>query len=327
VALGSLVVLWQGGRQVAAGTLPLEDLLAYLLYLGFFYGPITEINGLVDSIEQTKASAGKVFDIIEQEPTVVEHAKARSADSLSGTIEFRKVMFSYTPGQPVLTEVSFHVEPGEMIALVGPSGAGKSTLTSLIPRFYDVDSGQVLVGGYDVRDLTLESLRNQIGMVLQDTFLFNGTVYENIAYGRLGATREEVLAASRLARCHDFVSTFKDGYDTVVGERGTRLSGGQKQRVAIARAILKRAPILILDEATSSVDTQSEELIQQGLDQLIAGRTTIVIAHRLSTVRRANRILFILEGKIVESGTHKELLAAQGPYSRLYRSQCMSPRI
>jgi subfamily B ATP-binding cassette protein MsbA len=271
--------------------------------------------------QQAMAAGERVFEILDTPLEVAEKPDARPLPALEGDIRFEGVSFAYGKERPLLAGIDLHAPPGQTVAIVGPSGSGKTTIVNLVPRFYDVTTGRVLVDGIDVRDATLSSLRSQIGMVLQETFLFNMTIRENIRYGRSSATDAEVEAAARAAHAHDFVVGLPEGYDTMCGERGVRLSGGQRQRVAIARAILVDPRILILDEATSSVDTRTDFLIQQALDRLMHGRTTIVIAHRMSTIQRADQIVVVSAGRIVDRGTHNELLRRSGVYQHLYEIQ------
>ncbi|SFQ30782.1 ABC transporter ATP-binding protein [Caldicoprobacter faecalis] len=325
--LGTVIVIFFGGRLALANQLALEDLVAFLLYLNTFYQPITSFGMINEGIQHALASAERVFEILNEEPEIKDDPDAIKVDRVKGKIEFRNVSFRYVDDVPVLKNVSFKVNPGEMIALVGPTGVGKTTIANLIPRFYDPDSGQILIDDIDIRKIKLSSLRKQISMVSQDVFLFNGTVKENILYGRPDATDEEVIAAAKAANAHDFIMELPEGYNTRVGERGVKLSGGQKQRISIARALLKDAPILILDEATSSVDTQTEKLIQEALENLMKNRTTIVIAHRLSTIRDADQIIVLKDGEIVEAGRHNELLKKGGLYSQLCKAQSTSEEL
>nr|MBO2493630.1 ABC transporter ATP-binding protein [Clostridia bacterium] len=319
--LGTVIVIFFGGRLALSNQLALEDLVAFLLYLNSFYQPITSFGMINEGIQHALASAERVFEILNEEPEIKDAPDAIQVDRVKGKIEFRNVSFRYVDDVPVLKNVSFKVNPGEMVALVGPTGVGKTTIANLIPRFYDPDAGQILIDDVDIRKIKLSSLRKQISMVSQDVFLFNGTVKENILYGRPDATDEEVIAAAKAANAHEFIMELPEGYDTRVGERGVKLSGGQKQRISIARALLKDAPILILDEATSSVDTQTEKQIQEALENLMKNRTTIVIAHRLSTIRNADQIIVLQDGEIIEVGKHDELLRAGGLYSQLCKAQ------
>jgi len=286
-----------------------------------FYQPVTTLGEINHRLQHAATSAERVFEVLDATPEVPEAPGAIRLPSIKGDVEFRDVRFGYEPGRYALDGISFRVQPGEMIGLVGPSGAGKSTLVHLICRFYDVDSGQILIDGHDIRDLSLRSLREQIGVVLQEPFLFHGTITANIAYAKPNASPEEVVAAARAANAHDFIMALSDGYDTVIGERGQTLSGGERQRVSIARAILRNPRILILDEATASVDTETEVQIQRAIERLVENRTTFAIAHRLSTLRKAHRLIVLEQGKLVEIGPHDELIRSGGLYSRLCHMQ------
>ncbi len=319
---GVIVVIFFGGRMALAGTLPVADLVTFFLYLELFYQPVRQLSAAWEQLQEAVAGAERVTELLDETPDV---ADAEDAITLSGrargNVRFENVSFSYLEDRPVFENIDIEVPAGSMLALVGATGAGKTTLASLIPRFYDVGGGRITLDGHDVRALTLESLRNQISIVLQDVFLFHGTVRDNISFGREGATDEEVREAARVANAEAFIESLPQGYDTLIGERGVKLSGGQKQRLAIARAVLRDAPILILDEATSAVDTQTERLIQEALERLMVGRTTIVIAHRLSTVRKADQIVVLGGGSVAERGTHHELVRTGGAYAHLAREQ------
>ncbi len=320
VVVGGLEVL---RNQPLFGTaaITLGLVFAFLLYVQRFNMPIQQIAVMWTNIQSAIAGGERIFGLLDVTPDIVDKPGAITMPPIQGRVEFRDAKAEYKQGVPVLQGVSFMAEPGQMIAIVGPTGAGKTTIINLIPRFYDVSSGSVTIDGHDVRDVTAASLRSQIGIVLQDSFLFSDTVMNNIRYGRLGATDEEVIAAAKLASADSFIERLPDGYQTVLGERGSGLSQGQRQLISIARAALANPRILILDEATSSVDTRTERLIQRAFDQLLEGRTSFVIAHRLSTIRHADQVLMLKDGQIVERGTHEELLAQQGAYYELYMSQ------
>jgi ATP-binding cassette subfamily B protein len=319
----SLFLVWYfGAFQVWLGELTIGGLIMYVGYMGLVYGPLQLLTRLNDWLTRALTAAARVFEVLDTEPDVVDRSTSRSLPAATGRIELRDIVFGYEKHSPVLKHVSVTIEPGEMIGLVGHSGAGKSTLVNLIGRFYDVDEGQILLDGVDVRDIRVEDVRRQLGFVLQNTFLFNGTVHENLAYARPDATRTAVIEAAVAANAHDFIMKLPDAYDTIVGERGSRLSSGEQQRISIARALLLDPKILILDEATSSVDTETEAKIQAALDKLIKGRTTIAIAHRLSTLRHADRLLVIRDGEVAEMGTHDDLMHREdGVYRRLVTIQ------
>ncbi len=319
-------LLWYTGHQVIDGTLGIGTLTGFLLYGVAIGASLGSIASLYGQFREGTGAIERVFEIIDTRPTILDAPDARPLGRVAGRIELDGVSFEYLPGRPVVREVSLTVPAGETLALVGPSGSGKTTLVGLIPRLWEVTAGTIRVDGIDIRDVTVDSLRGQIGLVAQEATLFGGTVRENILYGRLDASDDEMVAAAVAANAHDFISVLPDGYDTVVGDRGMRLSGGQRQRVAIARAILKDPPILLLDEATSSLDNESERLVQEALDRLKVGRTTIIVAHRLSTIRAADRIAVLDDGWLVELGTQDELLARDGLYARLHRTQFSQPR-
>lgn len=321
-AFGIASVVWYGGSSVIAGTRTPGDFFAFMTAMFLMYQPFKNLTRTYTMLHQGLAGAERVFEILDEVPSIADKPGARPATPLTRAVEFHDVSFSYGT-DPVLSHVNLAIRAGEMVALVGMSGAGKSTLADLIPRFYDVSSGRITLDGVDIRDLTLESLRAQVGIVAQHTFLFNDTVRNNIAYGDPERSMDDIIAAAKAANAHDFVSAMPQGYDSTVGEMGMQLSGGQRQRLAIARALLKDAPILILDEATSSLDSESERLVQDALEKLMTTRTTLVVAHRLSTIRNADRIVVLVDGAVAEEGTHGELLAHNGPYSRLYNLQLL----
>jgi ATP-binding cassette subfamily B protein len=321
-SLGTIVLIYFGGRLILNGTLALGELVAFFLYLEMLYQPVQALSGVWESVQQALSGAERVADLLEEEPDVVERPAAVALQGrATGAIAFHDVSFHYNSGESVLEHIDLDIAPGSVLALVGPTGVGKTTLASLIPRFYDVCQGAITLDGHDVRDLTLKSLRRQISIVLQDVFLFHGSVRENILFGRLDATDAEMEEAARIANAHEFIARLPNGYDTIIGERGVKLSGGQRQRLAIARAVLKDAPILILDEATSSVDAETEVLIQQALERLMVGKTTIVVAHRLSTIRSADAIAVLAGSRIVEMGSHEDLMVQGGLYRRLNEAQ------
>ena len=324
---GTLLILWFGTQDVLAGQMTVGSLVAFLAYLSLFYTPINQIHGINHMLQHALAAGERVFEIIDAVPEVSDRPHAIHPEKKAqGYVAFDQVSFHYRPDIPVLRQVSLIALPGEKIALVGPSGSGKSTLIKLLMRFYDVDTGRITIDGHEIRDLKLSYLRDQIGMVAQEPFLFNGTVRENLLYGRLTATEEEMIAAAKAARVHDFIMDLPEGYSTWIGERGVKLSVGQKQRVAIARALLKEPPIIIFDEATSNIDTETEARIQEALAVLSQQRTTFIIAHRLSTLKHVDRILVVAKGKIVEQGSHEGLLAQGGIYTTLYEAQLLRDR-
>lgn len=316
-----VAVIWFGCFEVIAGRLNPSDLIAFFAGAFLLIDPIIVISKINTTVQKALASCERVFEVIDISPSVQEKTGAAELPAIRGLVEFRNVSFSYNPGEKVLSGISLKAEPGQTIAIVGPSGAGKTTFVNLIPRFYDPQNGQILIDGFDTKEVSLRSLRGQIGMVPQETVLFSGTIKENIRYGKIDATDEEIISAAVAANAHGFITELADSYETQVGERGSLLSGGQKQRIAIARAVLRNPAILILDEATSSLDTESERLIQDALQKLIKGRTTFVIAHRLSTVQNASKIIVMKDGAVTEEGSHSELIEKDGLYRKLHDMQ------
>lgn len=319
--IGSAVVFWYGVRLLRAEGISIGVLVAFTGYIGLFWRPIMKLSNYYNILITNMAGAERIFEILDITPEIVDSTKAIQLPPINGAVTFEKVTFSYDSGETVLKNVSFQVKPGETIALVGQTGAGKTTIVNLISRFYETIEGRVLIDGYDIKEVSLESLRKQMTIMTQDSFLFSGSIKDNIRYGKLEATDEEIIEAAKAVQAHNFIMSLEKGYDTGVNERGTRLSVGQRQLIALARAIIAKPRLLILDEATSSIDTETEVLVQKAIDQLLAGRTSFVIAHRLSTIRNADRIMVVEDGEIKEFGNHAELLELKGIYYNLYNAQ------
>lgn len=321
--LGSVVVFWYSAKLLGSGTdgITVGTIIAFTWYIGMFWRPIMNISNFYNTLIMNFAAAERIFEIMDVKPDIIDINSAVKMPKIKGQVDFKEVTFGYEDGTIVLDNVSFRVNAGETVALVGPTGAGKTTIVNLISRFYDPNSGEVLIDGKNIRNVELESLRSQMGIMLQDTFLFSATIKENIRYGKLDATDEEVIAAAKAVSAHEFIMSLENGYDTEVNERGSRLSVGQRQLISFARALLANPRILILDEATSNIDTQTERLVQRGIQKLLHGRTSFVIAHRLSTIRDCDKIMVIDNGQICEAGTHDELMKAKGLYHNLYMSQ------
>jgi ATP-binding cassette, subfamily B, bacterial len=325
VAAGTCLVLWYGARLALAGQLSAGVLIVFLLYLGKMYKPMRDLSKMTDTVSKALVGYERIQEVMETESRVRDLPGARRAPRFKGRIEFDHVSFSYNGGQAVLKDVSFRIEPGQVAAIVGPTGTGKTTIISLLSRFYDPRSGQVKIDGMDIRGYTQKSVRDQISFVMQETLLFRAPVWQNIAYGKPNATRREIMQASELAYASEFIEKMPEGYDTMIGERGVTLSGGQRQRIAIARAIIRHTPILILDEPTAGLDAASEQTVLEALNRLMEGRTSVVVAHHLNTIRRADVVFVIDDSELVEQGSHEELLAAGGMYAAFYRMQATEP--
>jgi subfamily B ATP-binding cassette protein MsbA len=318
VALCTAMVVWRGAGLILAGTMTIGSLTVFLAYLTKFFKPVQDLAKMTSTVAQTAVAFERIRSILDIDMSIDERADAREPEPFTGAIAFEHVAFSYNPGVPVLTDVMFSIAPGQFVGIVGTTGSGKSTIVSLIPRFYDPTNGRILIDGRDIRDYTVQGIRNQIGFVLQDTVLFSGTIRENIAFGRHDATQEQIVNAARLANAEEFIATMPGGYEALVGERGATLSGGQRQRLGIARAFIRNAPILIMDEPTAALDSESEELVMEGLERLMKDRTVIMITHRLNTIRGADSIVVLHHGIVAEQGRHDELLSLGGIYAALF---------
>jgi subfamily B ATP-binding cassette protein MsbA len=321
VAAGTCLVLWYGARLALAGSLSVGELIVFLAYLGKMYKPMRDLSKMTDTVSKAMVGYERIQDVLKIESQVRDAKGARKAPKFTGRIEFDKVSFGYGPDKPIINDVSLKIEPGQVAAFVGPSGAGKTTIVSLIPRFYDPVSGRLVIEGQDVRKYQIKSLRDQMSFVLQDTLLFRTTIWENIAYGKPGASLAEIKRAAELANASEFIDAMPEGYDTMVGERGVTLSGGQRQRIAIARAVIRDTPILILDEPTAGLDAASELAVMEALQRLMKGRTSVVIAHHLGTIRQADVIFVIKDCALAEQGTHDDLMAQKGVYAELHELQ------
>jgi subfamily B ATP-binding cassette protein MsbA len=325
VALCTALVLWRGAGLILAGAMTVGSLTVFLAYLAKFFKPVQDLAKMTNAIAQTNVGLERIQSILDIDMSIQERPDAREPQAFQGAIAFEHVAFSYNPEVPVLQDVTFSIAPGQFVGVVGATGSGKSTIVSLIPRFYDSTAGRILIDGTDIRDYTLQGIRRQIGFVLQDTVLFRGTLRENIAYGRHQATEAQIISAAQLANADEFIDRMPGGYDTPTGERGITLSGGQRQRIGIARAFIRDAPILILDEPTASLDTDSEHLVMEGLNRLMKGRTVIMITHRLNTIRGADTIIVLHNGIVAEQGSHDDLLALGGIYAGLYWTKPVAP--
>jgi ABC-type multidrug transport system fused ATPase/permease subunit len=325
VAICTGIVLWRGTSLIVAGTMTAGALTVYLAYLTKFFKPVKDLASMTSAIAQTTVALERIQAILSADDVIHEHADATDPGRVKGAITFEHIAFGYGDDPPVLRDVSFSIQPGQVIGIVGPTGSGKSTVLSLVPRFYDPQKGRILIDGIDVTTFKLAALRSQVGFVLQETVLFRGTIRENIAYGRPGASDQEVVAAAKIANADEFISRMPHGYESAVGERGDTLSGGQRQRIGIARAIIRNSPIMILDEPTAALDTESEHLVVEGLRRLMKGRTVIMIAHRLSTISDADKIVVLKDGVVAEEGTNNELIALGGVYAELHRVQYGEP--